>query len=127
MKYLLDTHALIWFFENDKQLPERIRSVITDGNNTIYASIASIWEIAIKVGLGKLELTLTTDAIFEQIEKDDFILLAITNEPINIVQTLPHHHRDPFDRMIIAQAQAADCTIISRDAAFDAYDVPVLW
>lgn len=127
MKYLLDTHAMIWFFENDKQLPEKIRSVISDGNNIIYASIASIWEIAIKVGLGKLELTLTTDMIFEQIEKDDFILLAITNEPINIVQTLPHHHRDPFDRMIIAQAKAENCTVITRDAAFDAYDAPVLW
>ena len=127
MKYLLDTHAMIWFFENDKQLPEKIRSVISDGNNIIYASIASIWEIAIKIGLGKLELTLTTDMIFEQIEKDDFILLAITNEPINIIQTLPHHHRDPFDRMIIAQAQAENCTIISRDGAFEDYDVPVLW
>ena len=127
MKYLLDTHAMIGFFENDKQLPEKIRSVISDGNNIIYASIASIWEIAIKIGLGKLELTLTTDMIFEQIEKDDFILLAITNEPINIIQTLPHHHRDPFDRMIIAQAQAENCTIISRDGAFEDYDVPVLW
>lgn len=127
MRYLLDTHTLIWFFENDTQLPQRVESIIRDKNNLIYASIASIWEIAIKIGLGKLELTLTTDAIFERIEKDDFILLSITNEPINIIQTLPLHHRDPFDRMIIAQAKAENCTIITRDALFEAYDVPILW
>lgn len=127
MRYLLDTHAVIWHLENDAQLSYKAKSIIEDEENEILATTASLWEIAIKVGLKKLDLTLTTDEIYEKLYGMDIRVLSILPNHIRIVQTLPHHHRDPFDRMIIAQANAEDCTVITRDAAFNAYDVPVLW
>jgi PIN domain nuclease of toxin-antitoxin system len=127
MRYLLDTHALIWHLQNDTQLSNQAKSIIEDEENEILATTASLWEIAIKISLKKLELTLHTDEIYEKLIAMDIRVLNILPNHIRTVQTLPHHHRDPFDRMIIAQAQAENCPIISRDGAFEDYDVPVLW
>ena len=127
MKLLLDTHAFIWFVENDTNLPVKLRNQIEDTENEIFISIASLWEIAIKVSLGKLDISLTTDQLFERIDEEDFLMVNIQASHIRNVQNLPHHHRDLFDRMIIAQADAEKCTIISIDNAFDAYQIPVLW
>ncbi len=127
MRYLLDTHAIIWHLENDMQLSYKAKSIIEDEENEILATTVSLWEIAIKVSLKKLDLTLTTDEIYQKLYGIDIRVLGILPNHIRIVQTLPHHHRDPFDRMIIAQAKAENCTVITRDAAFEAYDVPILW
>ena len=127
MRYLLDTHALIWFFEKNPLLSSNAESIIIDKNNMVYVSIVSLWEIAIKMSLGKLSLSLTTDKLFERIEAEDFILTALSSEHIRILQTLPLHHRDPFDRMLIAQAEAESCTIITQYKFFPLYQSPIMW
>ena len=127
MRYLLDTHALIWYIENDAQLSYRAKSIIEDERNSVFATMANLWEIAIKVSIKKLDLTLTTDEIFQKLHKMDIPVFGILPNHIRMLQTLPHHHRDPFDRMIIAQAFEEKCTVITRDALFDAYDVSILW
>ncbi len=127
MRYMLDTHTLIWFFEKNPRISSKAQSIIDDKNNIVHVSIASLWEIAIKVSLGKLDISLTTDELFERIDEEDFLMVNILSEHLRIVQNLPHHHRDPFDRMIISQAYVEKCTIISIDNAFDAYSTPVLW
>ena len=127
MRYMLDTHTLIWFFEKNPRISSKAQSIIDDKNNIVHVSIASLWEIAIKVSLGKLDISLTTDQLFERIDEEDFLMVNIQASHIRNVQNLPHHHRDPFDRMIIAQADAEKCTIISIDNAFDAYSTPILW
>lgn len=127
MRYMLDTHTLIWFFEKNPRISSKAQSIMDDKNNIVHVSIASLWEIAIKVSLGKLDISLTTDELLERIDEEDFLMVNILSEHLRIVQILPHHHRDPFDRMIIAQADVEKCTIISIDNAFDAYSTPVLW
>ena len=127
MRYMLDTHTLIWFFEKNPRISSKAQSIIDDKNNIVHVSIASLWEIAIKVSLGKLDISLTTDELLERIDEEDFLMVNILSEHLRIIQSLPHHHRDPFDRMIIAQADAEKCTIISIDNAFDAYSTSVLW
>ena len=124
---MLDTHTLIWFFEKNPRISSKAQSIIDDKNNIVHVSIASLWEIAIKVSLGKLDISLTTDELLERIDEEDFLMVNILSEHLRIIQSLPHHHRDPFDRMIIAQADAEKCTIISIDNAFDAYSTSVLW
>ena len=127
MRYLLDTHTLLWFFENNPSLSPEAKANILDKNNVIYVSIASFWEIAIKISLGKLNISFSTDELFEKIEDEDFILMAISSEHIKTIQTLTHHHRDPFDRILISQAKVESCTVITRDEAFTNYPITVLW
>lgn len=119
---LLDTHAFIWFSENDVNLPSDVREII-EAAETVYVSIASLWKIAIKLSIGKLFL----QKDYESIEAE-FASAGITLLPISFADTvqvckLPLHHRDPFDRILIAQATNLSLAIISRDAAFDAYSV----
>lgn len=127
MRYLLDTHTLIWYLEDDARLSISAKLAIENDQNEILATIASFWEMAIKVNLGKLTLKIPLDEMFERLDDMDLRVINIQASHIRIVQTLPHHHRDPFDRMIIAQADAEKCAIISIDNAFDAYSTPVLW
>ena len=127
MRYILDTHTLIWYFEDNSELSFKAKSIIEDIDNEIFVSMASLWEIGIKVGLGKLIIPFDIDEIMARIRKESMNMITIDVNHVKGIQTLPHHHRDPFDRMIIAQAKAENCTVITRDAAFDAYDVPVLW
>jgi PIN domain nuclease of toxin-antitoxin system len=127
MRYLLDTHALIWYLEGDARLSTQAKSIIEDDKNEIIATVASFWEMAIKINLGKLTLKMSLDEMFERLDDMEIHIIAIQASHIRIVQTLPLHHRDPFDRMIIAQADAEKCTIISIDEAFNAYPTPVLW
>lgn len=99
-----------------------------DANNELFLSIASLWEIAIKISIGKLEPYQTFDNIFVQhLERNNIQLLPISVEHLAAVSQLPRHHGDPFDRLLIAQAQVENLSIISADAAFDAYDVTRLW
>jgi PIN domain nuclease of toxin-antitoxin system len=127
MRYLLDTHTLIWYLEDDARLSSYAKSIIEDDKNEILTSVVSFWEMAIKINLGKLTLKISLDEMFERLDDMEIHVIAIQASHIRILQILPLHHRDPFDRMIIAQAAAEKCTIISIDDAFNAYPTPILW
>ena len=104
MKYLLDTNALLWFLADDKKLSHRARQLIENSNHESFCSIASLWEIAIKTGLGKLDLAEPFEQMFpKQLHLNRIEVLAITVDSLIKLTTLPLHHRDPFDRLIIAQ------------------------
>jgi PIN domain nuclease of toxin-antitoxin system len=128
MNGLVDSHAFLWFVRNDPKLSSAARAFIADPNNSILLSAASLWEIAIKVGIGKLTLTEPYDAFMSQeLHKNDTDILAIAIAHGAAVISLPFHHRDPFDRMIVAQAKVENMPIINCDVAFDAYGVPRIW
>jgi len=129
MKYLLDTHTLIWFLAGDKQLSGKARQLIEDLNNEIFVSIVSLWEIAIKVRLGKLTLIKSFEDLFpDQLHRNSIEITSITVDSSLIkLTTLPFHHRDPFDRLIVAQALVEGLPIIGVDSAFDSYEISREW
>lgn len=128
MKYLLDTHSLIWFISGDGQLSPHARHLIEDENNELFISVGSLWEIAIKFSLGKLELGQPFEEFFpQQLEDNSIEVQAITVDHLNNICNLPFHHRDPFDRLLIAQSQVEKLPIISVDAIFDKYGVKRVW
>ena len=128
MKYLLDTHALLWFLKGDKKLSAKARGLIDNPGNRKFLSIASLWEIAIKVSLRKLVLDRPFEKLFpEQLHFNCIEILDIAVDNLAKLTTLPFHHRDPFDRLIIAQALIEDLPIIGADAAFDAYGIRREW
>ena len=124
---LLDTHTLIWFIDGSKELSQMARGAIEADDTDNYVSIASLWEIAIKISLGKLELKTPFNQIGRQITENGFDILPVTFEDTLLIASLPFHHRDPFDRMMIAQAITNKLTIISKDEQFSNYSVKVLW
>src|SRR5438045_8630866 len=127
MNVLLDTHALIWWFGDATRLSKRANSVIADSNNTILISAAVAWEMAIKASLGKLNaLSLVMD-LPNRIDQEGFVELPINLEQATRAGLLPMHHRDPFDRLLIAQAQSMNVPILSADAVLDGYDVKRFW
>lgn len=128
MRALLDTHAFLWWVLDDPKLSATARSIIADASNTILFSLASAWEMSIKIGLGRLTLPEPAAGfVAEQIRINGFQPLAISLEHSFHTAELPHHHRDPFDRMLIAQARVEQIPILSRDPAFADYEVEVLW
>ncbi|MEO5917614.1 MAG: type II toxin-antitoxin system VapC family toxin [Luteolibacter sp.] len=128
MNLLLDTHALIWFLENDAQLSANARAAISDPANRCHVSDATAWEIGIKQSLGKLKLPLPFDELFPtRLLALGFLSLPIRHAHLHEVIRLPFHHRDPFDRMLIAQALAEGMTLVSRDPHFPTYEVPLIW
>ncbi len=128
MKLLLDTHALLWFLLNDEKLSRNAKSIIADSSNAIFVSPASYWEIAIKISLGKYLLNQPfADFIEQELTKNEFSILPITIQHAAIVCTLPFHHRDPFDRLLIAQAIVDNIPMLSNDTAFDKYSVKRIW
>jgi PIN domain nuclease of toxin-antitoxin system len=127
MRVLLDTHVLIWLVEGDKNLNTVARSTIEDENNSLYLSIASLWEITIKLSLGKLNLQLSVDEMVESFLIPGGIeILQVETSHLSILRYLPLHHRDPFDRLLIAQAQAEGMTLVSADGIFGMYSVELL-
>ena len=126
-QYLLDTHTLIWYINGDVELSQKGKLAIEAENATNFVSIASLWEMAIKVSLGKLELTMPFDQIEKQVAENGFEILPITLRDIFTVSSLPFHHRDPFDRIIIAQSLNNDMTVISKDRILDQYQAKILW
>lgn len=124
---LLDTHTLIWFIEGSDQLSQKARQEIETENTNNFVSIASLWEIAIKVSLGKIELKTSFHQINNKLSENGFEILPLTFEDTLIISTLPFHHRDPFDRIIIAQAMTNKMTIISKDGQFSLYGAKVVW
>ena len=127
MNLLLDSHALIWFLNGDSRLSSNAKKSIEDPANQNFVSIATVWEIAIKNSLGKLNLTRPLSELPGQLHQNGFDLLPVEFRHIFQVNRLPFHHRDPFDRIIIAQALEERMTIVGLDPEFPAYGVPVLW
>jgi PIN domain nuclease of toxin-antitoxin system len=128
MKFLLDTHVLIWLLEGNKSLSSVAKSTIEDEQNSLYLSIASLWEITIKLSLGKLDLQISIEDMVESFLIPGGIeILPIEIGHLSILRDLPLHHRDPFDRLIIAQAKANELTLISTDGVFDRYNFNLLW
>jgi PIN domain nuclease of toxin-antitoxin system len=128
MKLLLDTHAFLWFIEGSPRLSLRARTMIEDEANTLWLSVGSLWEIAIKISLGKLHLAQPfRDLIPQQLSQNDITLLDITSDHASCVITLPFHHRDRFDRLLIAQGQVEQMSIVGNDPAFDLYSIARLW
>ena len=126
MRQLLDTHIFIWFVMGDPRISVSMRSQIENNENLL--SIASIWEMAIKHSIGKLNFDLAFDEFIEQqIIRNGIELLPITINYISVVAALPLHHRDPFDRILIAQALVENIPILSADKIFDAYPIRRLW
>jgi PIN domain nuclease of toxin-antitoxin system len=126
MKLLLDTHILLWYLGNNPKLPEIWKRCIEDRHNSITVSMASLWEITIKVSLGKLELLDDLTTIENILRQQSISLLPIRTPHLLNLLNLPFHHRDPFDRLIIAQAQAEQLTMVSDDGMFAAYSVSLL-
>lgn len=128
MKYLLDTNALLWFLAGDDRLSDTAQQLIDDTSNETFLSIVSLWEIAIKVRLGKLDLDRPFEQVFpERLHFNRIAILDITVDSLIKLTTLPFHHRDPFDRLIIAQGLVEGFPIISVDTKFDAYGVDREW
>lgn len=128
MNILLDTHTFIWFIENHQSLDRHARAVIEDSRSTVFLSIASVWEMAIKVSLNKLHLTEPFQSFIPaQLIQNDITLLGITIAHALSVATLPLHHRDPFDRLLIAQSIVEQIPLVSADAIFDAYPIKRIW
>ncbi|HND32590.1 MAG TPA: type II toxin-antitoxin system VapC family toxin [Myxococcota bacterium] len=128
MKLLLDTHALLFWLYEPARLGSSALRKLSDRDNRVYWSVASSWELAIKVGLGKLRLDGPVERVIPaELLRNGFSLLPIEHHHVLVVATLPPIHGDPFDRLLIAQGQAEGLTLVSADAKVTAYGVPVLW
>lgn len=128
MNILLDTHAFLWWITDDPNLSQTARNLMGDENNTLYWSAASSWEAAIKYALGRLPLPESPEIFLPaELEQNKVKSILITSEHAFHAGQLPLHHRDPFDRMLIAQAQTESLILLSSDSLFDLYDVDVRW
>ncbi len=128
MKLLLDTHVFLWWVYDDPKLSQTARTLITDTANTKYVSAASAWELAIKAGQGKLILNRPVSEFFiRYVQQNYFEILPLNLNHLFSVESLPHHHKDPFDRLLIAQAKFEKLQIVSADIAFDAYEIERFW
>ena len=128
MKLLLDTHAFLWSAADDPRLTEPARAALLDPASTLHLSVASVWEMAIKISLGKLRMPgRWTDLVRREMTANDILWLPIEIDHCSAVSSLPFHHRDPFDRLLAAQSLVDRLVLVSRDPAFDAYGVQRLW
>ena len=127
MKYLLDTHILLWYIEGELDLSNQAREIIESAESTKYVSVATLWEIAIKLSIDKLTLTKPFEIIPEFININGFVLLPILPKHLFEIKKLTHYYKDPFDRLLIAQAISENMTIISADKIFNSYPVNVAW
>ena len=128
MRLILDTHKFLWYIFGDPQLSSEANTLLQNPANEKLLSTASPWEVGIKVSTGKLKLSRPLEAYFEeQMQLNSIAMLPITLAHIARVSTLPFHHRDPFDRMLIAQSLVEGIPIISADAVLDAYGVVRYW
>ena len=125
---ILDSHALYWFAEDDPKMPPRVKDIIEDEQTEVWVSVVSIWELAIKAANGKLELAAQPEIYFSDLlKKNGFSLLNVTYSHVILAARLPLHHKDPFDRLIIAQSLVEQMPVISVDEIFDSYDVTRIW
>ena len=127
MDLLLDTHTLIWFLNGDEKLPDNVRDAIENPNNSKIVSIASIWEISIKISLDKFRFPNGFKRFLEMIDENGFELLPVTFEHAIIVSTLEFIHRDPFDRLLISQCKNDNLTIATKDENIRKYNIETIW
>lgn len=128
MKLLLDTHAFLWFIEGNSTLSELARNLIEEQANQRFLSVASLWEIAIKSSIGKLELKMTlTELVKREVYGNAIELLEIQPEHLDELTKLPFHHRDPFDRLILAQSLTENIPVVTKDDEFKSYSTTLLW
>lgn len=127
MRYLLDTHTVLWFLDDVDRLPKAVLETILDPANDKYVSIASAWELAIKISLGKLRFEGGVDHFFKVVAENGFELLPVKKGHVKRVETLPFLHRDPFDRILVASAMAEDMCLVTADGSVRQYDVASLW
>jgi len=127
MKYLLDTHVIIWMVEDSPNLPLAIKEIIKNPKNQIAISLISLWEIVIKMTIGKLTLNLTFDELVDVLRMGDFDFMQIEDEYLSGVLKLPLLHKDPFDRLLVATAIVEKMTFITIDENIQKYDVSWTW
>ena len=127
MTLLLDTHVLLWAIYQPARIPENWVSKLVDRSNPVFFSAASIWEIAIKSSLERPDFLHDAERTLQLARQSGFVELPVSGEVAARVRDLPWHHRDPFDRLLIAQAQCENLTLVSADKQFEPYRVPVLW
>jgi PIN domain nuclease of toxin-antitoxin system len=127
MEYLIDTHILLWYLDGNIALPEEIANLL-DSSKRIIVSTVSLWELTIKASLNKIELSNSLEQIQQELDSNrKFEILNISFAHLNTLSGLPHYHRDPFDRLLIAQAISENLAIISADRHFEAYPIEVIW
>jgi PIN domain nuclease of toxin-antitoxin system len=126
MEFLLDTHAFLWYLLGDSNLGNKAKEA-SDTKTGLYFSIASLWEISIKINVGKLQLNRSFEDLPKELEYINVQILPITVEDTEIYTSLPLHHRDPFDRILVAQTMNHSLVLIGRDEAFDAYRIQRVW
>lgn len=125
--YLLDTHALLWYLNDNKSLPQKTTKLINEAED-IFVSIASLWEIAIKQGLGKLDIDYSIKDIASLCNDKSITVLGIHPEELDVLKSLPNIHNDPFDRLIIAQSLVNDLILITKDSKIQMYDcIKTIW
>ena len=124
--YLMDTHAFLWFLNDDPKLPPNVKDVMRKAER-LSISIGSFWEMVIKANLGKLTLPASVTALMEVCDEMRITVLPIAPSHLECLQKLPNHHNDPFDRLIISQAIAENLTILSADTKFAGYEVRLMW
>ena len=128
MRILLDTHAIVWWATGDQRLSRRARVAIADPSTEVFISIASAWEIQIKATLQKLTLHESVDTLYRNLIIDQgFRMIGIELKDIDLLSKLHPHHRDPFDRMLVAQALRGNFTLVTKDSIISSYGAPTLW
>lgn len=127
MNLLLDTHALIWFLNGDQNLSGKAKNAIEASENSKIVSIASVWEIAIKLSIKKIRFQNGFNNFLELIEENGFEILPITFDHTIVLSNLKFIHRDPFDRLLVSQCMAEKLSIVTKDENIKRYDVPVIW
>lgn len=127
MRHLLDTQAIIWYFEDSKNLPHKMVEEIDNPENNVFISSVSLWEIAIKISIGKLDLKYTLEELLAVIKTSDFDILQIESEYLILLSTLPIIHKDPFDRLLISSAKAEGLVMITSDEDIKKYDLKWAW
>lgn len=123
MQILVDTHILIWFLEGNTLLSAKRQKLISASQNEVYISIASLWELAIKISIGKITLSKSLFQIIQQLDAENIEIFPILPQHVLHIETMPFHHRDPFDRLIIAQSQVDGLTLMSDDSEFVNYSI----
>lgn len=128
MNILLDTHTLLWFVAGDSKLSNTAREAIESADNSALVSVASLWEMGIKISLGKLDIGMPfNEFVRDEVTGNGMDLLGITASHVARIIQMPFHHRDPFDRLLIAQAEEEGIPIVGRDHAFSAYGATLIW
>jgi len=127
MNYILDTHSIIWFLNGSSQLSEKSRITIESSDNQKFISIGTVWELAIKISIGKFEFQSGLNGFVDLVEENGFDILPLSHFDLIHLTNLPFIHRDPFDRLLIAQAMENKMTIITKDEHISKYTISTLW